>query len=163
MPPFYDPGLYKCRTIAQGFNEASTGTPQFWIQFDVLERIEPFNDDLKQFSRRAYFAITAKTADWVMNYLHTLGFKGDNFDGVDPHIEGHHSFVRNEIELVCSHEDDQHGTPRERWGPRGGGRLLGRDKIRNLNRLLTKKSQSANGPISQETNSAQATDEDLPF
>src|SRR5215472_14037514 len=143
MRPYYDPGLYKCRIIEQGFNEASTGTPQFYIKVLVLLRIEPFNDNLEKYSRTAYFAITAKTADWVMQYLHALGFNGDSFDGVDPHVEGHHSFVGIEIEWVCSHEDDQNRAPRERWGPRGTGRSLDGEKVRKLNRLLTNKPQSA--------------------
>jgi hypothetical protein len=121
MKPYYDQAPHRCRITEQGFNEASTGTEQFWIKFLVLMRIEPFNDSLEKYSRVAYFPITAKTADWVMQYLHTLGFKGDNFDGVDPHVEGHHSFVGNEIELVCSHVDDQNKTPREKWGPRATG------------------------------------------
>jgi hypothetical protein len=112
MKPYYEQGPHRCRVTDQGFNEASTGTPQFWIQFDVLERIEPFNDSLEQYSRRAYFAITEP---FVMNDLHILGFKGDNFDGVDPRAKGHHSFIGNEVELFCSHENDLSGNPRERW------------------------------------------------
>src|SRR5215467_9871698 len=101
----YEAGRYKCRITEQGFNEASTGTPQFWLRFQVLERIEPFNDSLEKYSRTEYFAITEKTADRVMQGLHTLGFRGDGFDGVDPRIEGFHSFMDCQVEFVCSHED----------------------------------------------------------
>jgi hypothetical protein len=138
MKPYYEPGLYKCRIIEQGFNEASTGTPQFWLRFQVLGRIEPFNDSLEKYSRTIYFAVTQRTADRVMQDLHTLGFKGDQFDGIDPRIEGSHSFVNSEVELICSHEDGKDGTPREKWRVRGSGRPLNADKVHNLNRLLTK-------------------------
>ena len=145
MKPFYDPGLYKCRITNQGFNEASTGTAQFWLKFDVLEQIEPFSDILEKFSRTIYFPITARTADRVMHDLHSLGFKGDSFDGVDPREDGYHSFVGKEIELTCSHEDDRNHQPRERWALRGVGmgRPLANDKVRMLNRLLSEESKIA--------------------
>ena len=72
--PYYEPGLYKCRIIEQGFNETRTGTPQFWISFQVLQQIEPFNDGIEEFWRILFFAVTAETADWVMDDLHALGF-----------------------------------------------------------------------------------------
>jgi hypothetical protein len=98
-----------------------------------------------------------------MDDLHTLGFKGDSFEGVDPRAKGHHSFSGTEIEWFCTHENDQNGNPRERWGPRGRGRLLDADKIRKLNRLLFKKPQSADGSTVEENDSAEITDADVPF
>jgi hypothetical protein len=91
--PYYGEGPYKCRVLDQGFNEAKTGTAQFWLKFLVLERIEPFNDGIEQFSRTAYFPITEKTADRLMHDLHTLGYTGHTFDGLDPQLPNHHSFV----------------------------------------------------------------------
>jgi hypothetical protein len=163
MKAYYEPGPYKCRITEQGFNKASTGTPQFWLRFQVLERIEPFNDSLEKYSRTEYFAITERTADRVMQDLHTLGFRGDSFNDVDPRREGFHSFLDSQVELVCSHEDGQDGTPRERWRVSRTGRPLEEEIVRQLNRLLTKKPQSANGPIVKEIDGTQFADDDVPF
>jgi hypothetical protein len=146
MKTYYDAGLYKCRIMDQGFGEASTGTAQFCVRFLVLEQTEPSRDNIGMFSRIAYFPITDKTADRVMDDLYTLGFKGDNFESIDPRIEGHHSFVGKEVELMCSFKDDNTGTPRERWGFRGTGRPLNRDRVRKLNRFLTRRPVNS-GPI----------------
>jgi hypothetical protein len=163
MKPYYAPGRYKCRIIEQGFNEARTGTEQFWLRFQVLGRIEPFNDSLEKYSRTAYFPITERTADRVMQDLHTLGFRGAGFDGVDPRIEGFHNFVDLQVELDCSHEDGQDGAPRERWQVPGIGRPIDGGRVLELNRLLSKKPQSANGQIGQDNDSGQITDSDVPF
>ena len=139
MTPYYEPGLYKCRILDQGYTEASTGTEQFWIKFLVLKAVEPVRDNLEKYSRMAYFPLTDKTADRVMRDLRALGFKGDDFELLDPCIEGHHSFVGNEPELMCSVDKSLNGTPREKWGPRGVPRPLDRDRVRRLNRFLAKR------------------------
>jgi hypothetical protein len=123
----------------QGFNSASTGTGQFWIKFLVLERIEPVNDAIEQFSRIAYFPITAKTADRVLHDLHTLGFKGDRFDDLDPRNTVFENLAGREVELACGVEDGQDGKPRERWNLRGIGRPISMKQVSELNRLLSKR------------------------
>jgi hypothetical protein len=134
----YDRGIYKCRIIAQGFGEAQTGTPEFWIQFRVLERTEPFNDSLDQLVRTIHLYITEKTFDRVMEDLRLLGYTGDSLEGVDPCQEGYCDFVGKEFEFFCIHEPDQNGELRERWSARQVGRPLDRDKLKELNRLFSK-------------------------
>lgn len=143
VKPYYEPGRYKCRISSQGFNEASTGTRQFWIKFRVLERVEPFDDSLEQHERTAYFAVTPKTADWVMDTLNLLGFQGSSFGGVDPRTKGFHNFIGDEVELSCSHENDQTQNIREVWAVRSVGRPLSQDKVHDLDRFLTKNKQQS--------------------
>jgi hypothetical protein len=125
--------------LDQGFNEASTGTAQLWLKVLVLECRERVNEKLEQLSRVMYFPITAKTADRLMQHLRTLGFDGDSFEDLDPRRVGHHSFVGQEIELACRHEEDRNKTLCERWEFPGTSRPLDEQKLRKLNQFLTKK------------------------
>jgi hypothetical protein len=170
MKPYYDPGPHRVRITTQGFNQASTGTVQFWLRFIVLEQLEPFADNLEKFSRTMYLPITARTADRVMEDLHSLGFRGNAFEGVDPRQRGHFSFVDKEVELTCSHEHDQNNQPTERWLLRGVGRPVDDDKVSGLNQLLSKpkivpkKSKTANGSSvsAPAISSDYISDDDLP-
>jgi hypothetical protein len=98
-----------------------------------------------------------------MQDLHSLGFDGDDFNGVDPRVEGFHSFIGEEKELSCQHEPNKEGQLREKWGLEGIPRPLSRDGVKDLNKFLTKKTQQrTNGPAVQEGGLG-ITDEDVPF
>jgi hypothetical protein len=158
----YEEGIYKVRIIDQGFNAASTGTGQFWIKFLVVERIEPFSDAIEQLSRMMYFAITNRTADWVMHDLHTLGFKGDRFDNLDPRVAGFESLAKNEIEVACKLENGQDGTPREKWSLRSTGRPISVHQVSELNKFLSKK--PAPRPVMAPVAAVDGiSDDDVPF
>jgi hypothetical protein len=51
---------------------------------------------------------------------------------------------------------------RERWGLRGTERPLDSGRIRDLNKLLTRKKHPANGPAVDES-ALLITDDDVPF
>jgi hypothetical protein len=135
---YYRPGRYKCRITSQGFIEASTGTAQFYMKFQVLESIEPFNDALVEHERTIYFPITTKTADRTLHDLCGVGYPGDSFEALDPQSENCYSFVGRELELGCSHETDLNGNAREKWSLRATPQPLSNDRIRDLGRFLTK-------------------------
>lgn len=163
MKTNYEEGIYKVRIIDQGFNSASTGTGQFWIKFLVLERTEPFNDGIEQFSRIMYFAITDKTADWVMHDLHTLGFTGDRFEDLDPRASAYESLAGREVEVACAIDNGKDGKPREKWSLRSTGRPIAMKQVSQLNNFLSKRPapRPAMPPVPVQANGV--SDDDVPF
>jgi hypothetical protein len=142
--PHYDVGTYKTEVSGQGFTVASTGTIQFWLRFVVLERVQPFNDNLDKYTRTLFLPITEKTADRVMYSLNTIGFEGDNFDDVNPLHKGYHSFVGLQLEMLCTHEPDQDNQPKERWSLQRVSATPAEDTaVHNLNRFLSSNKKSS--------------------
>jgi hypothetical protein len=62
---------------------------------------------------------------------------------------------------MCKHEDGQDGNQRERWSLRGAPRLLESNKVRRLNKFLTKKPAAANSQAPAD--STLVTEDDVPF
>jgi hypothetical protein len=135
---YYEPGLYKCQILDQGFTDFSSNTEWFLLKFLVLEPIAPFRNNVRSYSRMAYFPFTDDTGDQLTRDLRGLGFKGDDFLLLDLRTKGHHSFVGNEFELMCCDGQTVDGEPCEDWELRGAPRPLDRDRVRRLNRFLSK-------------------------
>ena len=163
MTTYYGPGRYRVRITQQGFNQASTGTSQFFLKFVVLECVEPVNDSYEQHERTAWFAITEKRAAWTMRDLRSLGFDGDDFSGVDPRVKGFHSFIGEEKELSCQHEPNIQGALREKWGLEGIPHPLSRDGVKDLNKFLSRKAQQRTNSPPAEKDGLGITDADVPF
>jgi hypothetical protein len=164
--PYYEEGRYECQVVSQGFIVAGTGTHQFKLKVKVLRCIVPFNDALDQQERAVYMSVTDKTVRWVLSDLHALGYVGDSLWGVDPdNPAGFHNFAGTQIELVCKHENDKDGKPRERWYVRPGEQPL-KDKkmLHRLDQLLAKKQPKTNGSTAPDSSDkAPITDDDVPF
>ena len=111
---FYEPGCYKVQITSQMFVEATTGNPMFVLKFKVLECIEPFNDNLVQYERKCFLAITDKTYQRVIEDLKAIGFPGETLKKLHPATPGFHDFVGRDLEMYCTHEEDREGHQRER-------------------------------------------------
>jgi hypothetical protein len=113
----YECGKYHARITDYGITEASTGTQQVFIAFDLIGRFDPASGQLVgcQPAERTYYkAITPKTIDWVLSDLKTVGFDKDSLKYLDPEVPGAVNLFGKEIDVVCDHET-YNGSLRERW------------------------------------------------
>ena len=127
MSTYFEQGRYRGRINAQGFTEASTGNPQFFITFDVLGVYDPASPEgprpTKQGTRTIFRAITDATIDYLLEDLKSLGYDKQSFAFLDPGQHEHHSFVGQEIDAICTHKE-HNGAMNEKWSlSRGGGQL----------------------------------------
>jgi hypothetical protein len=139
MAPFYEAGRYRVEVINQSFSEASTGTVQFVLRFRVLKCVDPRNENLPSWERRAWFPITPNTGTRVLADLRTLGSTARRFLELHPDTDGFYNFVGREIEVFCIHEPDYHNPKemRERWSIRGERPLANKTRLDELDRALT--------------------------
>ncbi len=117
MAPYYEPGTYLAEIIGQGFNEAKTGTMQFYLR--IVPKLLLTSDGeehpvLQEYERTIFRPITDKTVSWVLEELAALGWQGTKWGELDPQTEGYHSFVGQETKVLCQHEDYESST-QERW------------------------------------------------
>ena len=68
-----------------------------------------------EFERTIYMVITEKTAQFIVENLHKLGYRAESFGPLDPSHAAHQSFVGQQFDAYCKHEPDQSGNIRERW------------------------------------------------
>lgn len=172
---FYQPGEYVCSVVQQGLSEAGTGNPQFVLRVKVIGRPDPDTPGnvivggMQQLERTYYRTITDKSIEWFMQELDVLGFTGTSFKQLDPSSPQHQSFVGSDIDMICEHEADQSGQPRERWKIKlqgGGGEIKPLDaaKARQLDNLFGKHLQarkSAAPAAAKRTASAVAVADDF--
>lgn len=144
--PFYQKGRYLCRTTKQGFSEASTGTPQFFLQFLVGGMIDPKNPQgdlipVVQLERTMFRAITNKTMEYLLEDVRQLGYEGSKLSELDPATPNYHSFADSEVEMYCDH-DAYNGKQQEKWGLARSGSYtpepLERKKVTQLDALFGK-------------------------
>lgn len=149
--PFYEKGVYRCEVVSQAMGEASTGTPQFVLRFKVQARILGDEEEaVTEYERTCFRSITEKTIPYFLEDLKTLGFEGGSFKDLDPNTPGYHSFRGAVIDMICNHENDQKGEPRERWSIRQAGgsievKPLEPAKYRQLDNLFGKALKDACG------------------
>ena len=174
----HETGVYVCRILEQGLSEATTGTPQFWLRFEVLGKPDPANPDnylaasVKR-ERTMFRAITEKTIDMLTEDLEQLGFQGTSFRDLQPGTPNHYSFVGQDIDMYCKHET-YNGAPHEKWQlsrPGGGMDLkeLEPTKLRQLDALFGKALKgiakpagaAAARPASNGTAAAAVSDDDI--
>lgn len=121
MAIHYAEGRYVCEVTAQAMGETSKGNPQFVLQVKVLGTPDPKDPEsyipaAQQYTRTHYRAITEKTIEYFTADLKQLGFRGESFRQLDPNTPNFHDFRGQVIDMICTHENDQNGQPRERWG-----------------------------------------------
>ncbi len=178
--PFYAVGRYACKVTDQALGETSTGKPQFVLRFQVLGLVDPKDPSryiagAQQYERTHYRAITDKTIQYFIEDLKLLGFKGESFKALDPNNDGFHDFRDLDIDMWCSHENDQEGKPREKWGVARQGstfevKPLEAKKVRDLDNLFGKQLKSAKAaepvrtaPANAASPAMEITDDDVPF
>lgn len=117
--PFYEPGAFIGEVVQQGLTKASTGNTQFVLRFKVVGKPDPNDPDTliqcAEYERTIYMTITDKTATFVVDNLHMLGYRAESFGPLDPSHANHQSFVGQQIEVYCQHEQGQSGDMREKW------------------------------------------------
>lgn len=114
--PYYPAGRYRGTVIQQGLSASKEkGTPCFVLRFTVDECLEPATPPINRYERTIWLYITDGTIPYFFEKLQRLGFYGQSFKQLDPETTGFHSFVGQEINLYCKHEDKDDGTQREEW------------------------------------------------
>jgi hypothetical protein len=69
----------------------------------------------QQYDRSIYWALTEGTATFVAEKLQRIGFTGKSMGQLDPSHPQHQSFVGQQVDLWCSHEDNNKDGVREKW------------------------------------------------
>lgn len=178
--PFYEIGNYVGEVIQQGLTQAKTGTAQFLLRVKILGT--PTDDGAYEpctsFERSIYMALTPNTMQYVTPNLKQLGFTGTSLAQLDSGAgEKFQSFIGHQVDLWCSHEDDNSGNKREKWmisSPRQPIELVPVDakKLRQLDALFGKALKDAPEKVSRKPedenqdrahyNNPEITDDDLP-
>ena len=181
--PFYAVGRYACKVVDQGLGKTGTGKPQFALRFQVLGLVDPMDPSkyipaAAQYERTHYRTITEKTIPYFIEDLKALGFRGESFKDLDKQTGGFHDFRGQDVDMWCSHETDQNGNQREKWGvARQGGAMelkpLESKEARELDNLFGKHLKGmrydpaapAPPPTTRPVpeNSFDVTDDDVPF
>lgn len=164
MSIFYQEGPYVGEIISQALGKAKTGTPQFILQFKVL-------DGGPVYTRTIFMAITEKTVEFVVAALEKLGYGAGTFGALDPSHPNHESFVGRQIDVYCRHENDQNGNLREKWSISRGASAFKVDpldnrELRKLDALFGKqlpKPAPVSSPPRPLADGTVITDDDIPF
>ena len=148
MATHYEVGRYWAKLAKTALSEASTGTAQLVITFDVQGRIDPANPDgellpCQNYERSIFRAITEKTINWLMEDLQTLGFEGTSFQQLDPQDQKFIDLKGVEFEVYCNHKTWQ-GISKEDWSLAGSGggppiKPLDAEAVRKLDALFGKR------------------------
>ena len=145
----FEQGTYLGRINKWGLSAAKTGTPQFFVTFTPLGRVDPSKPDdtenliaCEDWERTIFRAITENTIDFVVRDLKALGYSKDTFDQLDPEHKDAHSFADMEIRVTCKHEEYQ-GKNKERWDFAFGDGFKPKEMeaggVKKLNALFGKK------------------------
>lgn len=127
MKPYYEVGPHFGKVVRQGLTKAKTGTKQFCLTVKVLgvpSGNGEYDAHTQQHERTIYMALTEKTMPNVVEKLQALRFTGSSLGQLDPSSDRHISFEGQDVDLYCSHELDQQGSPRERWDVSRGATVL---------------------------------------
>lgn len=176
--PYYAKGRYRAQVKEQALGQAQTGTTQFAVKVTILECLTPLSE-VSQYDRTIYLAITDKTMEYVVPKLQGIGYTRDSLKYLDPKEPNHHSFVGQEIEVFCNHENNRDGVLQEKWDiARQGSKPLDvkpadKNAIRTLDMLFSRAVKQSGGasaarsPIPQSaprsTPDLELTDSDCPF
>lgn len=120
MSENYEPGRYAVRVINQGFGVEAKGTEFFYLGFRPMKRVyDDYDEDCHNLGdRELKLHLTEKTIDFQVANLRNLGWGGTDFEEL---FSGSHSFVGQDIEVSCEHQEFR-GRYYERWSLWGEGR-----------------------------------------
>ena len=119
----YKPGNYIGEVLEQGLSKSSKGNPQFILRVKVLGtplENDEYEEDKMQYSRTIYYTLTDATIGFVAEALEILGYQGDGIGPLDPAHPKHQSFVGQQVNLYCKHEDNDKLDTVERWSINNG-------------------------------------------
>jgi hypothetical protein len=112
--------LYRARATRWGLTETVNGNPRFWMTFDVIglaDKNDLAADSKPCESGSGLWSITpttAKTAEWLIATVQSLGYDRPDLLGLDPDREDAFDFTDVEFFVTCKHEEYQ-GEVREKW------------------------------------------------
>lgn len=150
---FYEPGTYRGTITNWGLTKAKTGTPQFFVTFDILGKVDQSAPDAQLIScqageRTIFRAITDKTIEWITGDLEQLGYPFDSFDQLERQHAAAHDFAGIEIPVRCEphvYEGKASESWSFAWG--GGGKFEAtppnKSEVSKLNALFGKKMKAA--------------------
>ena len=161
----YQPGMFKCKVVEQGFAESKVkATPYFWIRFVPVAT--PDGPCTEQYEREIEMYLTEKTVDRQIDRLRSMGWQGNEFKDLEP---GGFTLKGVTVKLVCRHEQVDSAVY-ERWdfpAPEGSG---GREEhntsvARKLDALFRNKlGNNGSAPIeAKQVKAVEVADEEIPF
>lgn len=89
---------YRAKAVAWSLGEASTGTPQVGVEFEVQD------GDHKGERISGYFALSDAAAEYTLEKLRNCGWTGSDIGELEDK-EASASMASKQVELVCEPED----------------------------------------------------------
>lgn len=118
--PFYGEGRYRCEITEQGLGQTKTGNVQVVIRFRVLEGVNPDGPVRQQYERTAYLTVTENTIPYLLPKLQALGYNRTGIRNIDLSDPDPQDLRGTQGVFFCKHEEDQSGSPREKWDVSSG-------------------------------------------
>jgi hypothetical protein len=146
--PLYEAGNYLARIESQRFVTSPTkGTLGLSLSCLILRNLGQTEMLHDQYQRDAVLWVTDSTWERVQRQLEGLGYSGADLDGVDPDIQGFHSFAGVEVELKRKHkESETKGEVYEQWSLESGNlKLRNRSQLEYFNKLMRKNRKKDGG------------------
>lgn len=174
----YDAGEYLFKVTGQGFGQNKTGSSFFFLEGEPVAAFQDGQEySVQPYPRTIKLTITDKTVQFVIDKLTAIGWGGGRWGTLDPNEANHHSFVGEELRVVCTKEPgiDDSGKLYERWDlPFGGGEKIASDPSvsRKLDQMFGKSAAAAKKPAAAKKSpvdanramqEAAAGNDDVPF
>lgn len=104
--PHYEQGTYAANVADQRFATNANDKAYFELEFEPTRALgaNTFPDIVYRRNLKLY--CTDKSMEYTIDKLRELGFNGTKFAQLDLSHPQAHSFVGQEINVVCSHSDD---------------------------------------------------------
>lgn len=115
----YEAGEYRAKIVRQGFSESKNkSTPFFFIEIEPFESLGANTLPEKIYKRSIDWYCTAKTMDFTIEKLRSLGWNGTKLAELEPGHPNHHSFEGQVVNVYCKIEDgyDRFDVAREGTG-----------------------------------------------
>ena len=142
MSIYYESAEYWCQIVDHGLSDAKTGTPQIFVKFKVLGRVnaadpEKFDEAEQQYERTMFKAITKDTVGFVLDKLELLGFTGSAWSEFDRTNPDSQDLTGSSIKMYCKHELYKN-EPKERWDVARGDNRMDAETTSKLDSLFGK-------------------------
>jgi hypothetical protein len=162
MSTTYEPGKYQAKVLDQGFREAGTGTPGFYLQFKLLGRYdkEGIVQECQQYERTYNQWLMEETGVKILKGdLKILGVEVSDLTKLDLTTPGPISLVNRTIDVYCVHEMPK-GRLTERWVLRPPMKKLDQNAIQILNEKF---GSLLRGDTKPPASNAKPSDNNAPF
>lgn len=134
MSTTYKPGTYQAEIRDQGFTEANTGTPGFFLQLQICGQIDKDGNLLEcpRYERPlTYWLKNEINVNILKGALKVLDVEISDLSQLDPENPKSISLVGRKIEVACTIES-VNGREMERWNIPRSKKKLTSDAVRAL-------------------------------